>query len=71
MRLQTPDNLRDPRTRRGNPRVYHNGPMAAGPALAAALVPEAEREANLLVTLLDVSDAFLQSLQLDDPAQHV
>ena len=40
------------------------GPMAAGPDTV-------QREANLLVTVIDVSDAFSQSLQLENPAHQV
>lgn len=40
------------------------GPMAAGPDTV-------QREANLLVTVIDVSVAFSQSLQLENPAHQV
>ena len=41
--------------------------MAAGPETASG----AQREANLLVTVVEVSDAFSESLQLENPAQQV
>ena len=41
---------------------------AGGPETSSGA---AQREAHLLVTLVDVSDAFVQSLQLEDPAQQV
>ena len=42
--------------------------MAAGLETTSSGV---QREANLLVTLLDLSDAFSRSLLLEDPAQQV
>jgi transcription initiation factor TFIIH subunit 3 len=41
--------------------------MAAGPETASG----AQREANLLVTVVEVSDAFSQSLQFENPAQQL
>ena len=41
--------------------------MAAGPETASG----AQREANLLVTVVEISDAFSESLQFENPAQQV
>lgn len=49
----------------------HNGSMAAGGSAAEAASSGLQRETNLLVTLLDISDAFSESLQLEDVSQQV
>ena len=48
-------------------RMHNAGSMAAGPETSSGV----QREANLLVTLLDLSDSFSRSLQLENPAQQV
>lgn len=49
------------------PTCLHNGPMAA----VSEKVSGTQRDSSLLVTIVDVSDTYSQSLQLENPSAQV